>query len=157
MRSLSYCRIIDYIKYFELTQCFSSRHLLVFCYKRQVLLVSLQTENLGKKGEYVIKLGFPSNVTERLGSSRVDTLFFNVLKRMQETFYCISFGWKDLPRRSWCYRFWVQKETAHSLQLDTAPATFISQKSSPLFIQSYIVILMIEVRCYKREDFTCLP
>lgn len=26
VRSLAYCRIIDYIKYFELTQCFSSQH-----------------------------------------------------------------------------------------------------------------------------------
>lgn len=74
----------------------------------------------------------------------------------QKTFCCISFGWKDLPCRSWCYRFWVQNKTAHSLQLDTALATFISQNSSPLFVQFYIVILRVEAQRYKREDFTCL-
>lgn len=42
-----------------------------------------------------------------------------------------------------------------SLQLDIE--TFISQNSSPLFVQFYIVILMIEAQCNKREDFTCLP
>lgn len=49
VRSLSYCRIIDYDKYFELTQCFSSQNLLVFCYKGEVLLVPLQIENLEEK------------------------------------------------------------------------------------------------------------
>jgi len=34
VRHLSYCRIIDYDKYFELTLCFSSPNLLVFCCKQ---------------------------------------------------------------------------------------------------------------------------
>lgn len=50
----------------------------------------------------------------------------------QKTFCCISLGWKSLPCRSQCYRFWVQNDTAHSLQLDTAPASFLSQTRSCL-------------------------
>lgn len=46
MRHLSYCRIIDCDKHFELTQCFSSQNLLIFCCKWEGLLVALQIENL---------------------------------------------------------------------------------------------------------------
>lgn len=157
MRSLSYCRIIDYIKYFELTQCFSSQHLLVFCYKGQVLLVPLQIENLGKKGEYIIYLGFLSNVTTRLASSRLDTFFFNVLKRMLQA--------RDL----FLHFFWMKGSSMQVLVLyvlgtkwdcSQSPAGYSTcnfPEQCPVFVQFYMVILMIEAQCYRREDFTCLP
>lgn len=140
VRSLSYCRIIDYDKHFELTHCFSSQNLLIFCYKWQVLVVPLQIEQLEENWENTwFTQDSLSNCGARPPSSWEAVLPFNVLDilpfNVPAKGLLLGFFWmetRSLPCRTQSYRFWVQNTTAHSLLLDTTLANFLSESCCPL-------------------------
>lgn len=121
VRSLSYCRIIDCEKHFELTHCFSSQNLLIFCYKWQVLVVPLQTERLEENWENTER--FTQDSLSSCGARLAPQLAwlavlpFNVLERIVAAKgLLLGFFWmetRSLPCQTQCYRFWVQNTNAH--------------------------------------------
>lgn len=140
VRSLSYCRIIDYEKHFELTHCFSSQNLLIFCYKRQVLVVPLQTEHLEENWENTER--FTQDSLSSCGARLAPQLAwlavlpFNVLERIVAAKgLLLGFFWMEtrcLPCQTQCYRFWVQNTNAHIFLLDTTLASFLFESCCPL-------------------------
>lgn len=82
--------------------------------------------------EYIIYLGFPSNGGARQASSRLATLSFNVLVGIiQAKDFLLQFFRVEVSST----QVLAQNKAAQSLQMDAAPASFLSQSSSLLFVR----------------------